>query len=151
MAQYTSENLKFLAAEMREAKQTHSPFALLTGAGCSFSAGIPLAPALVTKIAESYPHCVENLPAASRGNYGDVMASITPQQREKMLKPILEKAQINWAHVAIACMMKVGFIGRALTFNFDPLLAKACGMCGHYPAIYDFGVSPAQTFDHIQP
>jgi hypothetical protein len=38
--------------------------------------------------------------------------------------------------------MSERFIERALTVNFDNLLARACGLLSLYPAIYDFGSAP---------
>ena len=34
--------------------------------------------------------------------------------------------------------MEAGFTQRVLTFNFDNILMRACGLIGLYPAIYDF-------------
>ncbi len=45
--------------------------------------------------------------------------------------------------------MHKGFVRRVLTFNFDQVLARACGLLGQYPAIYDFGVSPSDRPDYL--
>jgi hypothetical protein len=52
------------------------------------------------------------------------------------------KASINWAHIALAQFMNEKFIERALTVNFDNLMARACGLLSLYPAIYDFASAP---------
>lgn len=58
------------------------------------------------------------------------------------LKPIPDQSvKVNWAHIAIAQLMKEGYIDRLLTVNFDPLVVKACAMVRLYPAVYDFAAS----------
>jgi len=37
--------------------------------------------------------------------------------------------------------MKVGYVDRVLTTNFDPLIMRACSLVNLYPAIYDLAVS----------
>lgn len=55
----------------------------------------------------------------------------------------VDEAKVNWAHLAIAQLMKHGFVDRVLTTNFDLLVVRACAMVGHYPALYDFATSQA--------
>ncbi len=150
MPKYTPENIKRIANFMRSAKDI-SPFALITGAGCSKSAGIPLAGELVVEICSSLrfePH-IADLSDAERSDYGKVMACLELNARRALLHPYLDSARINWGHIAIAAMMQAGYVGRVLTFNFDNILARACGICGLYPATYDFVTGASKSTDHI--
>src|SRR6266540_4371031 len=53
--------------------------------------------------------------------------------------------------------MKVGYIDRVLTTNFDPLVLRACALVGLYPATYDLATSqlfepdkvPEQAIFHL--
>ena len=124
MPKYTKEDVKRLAASFRKARDRNKPFAFLTGAGCSFSAGIPLAPTLVRKIIDDYGDHVRRLvPEDRRDDYGACMGCLTSTERRDLLKPILDAAKVNWGHIAIAAMIDGGWISRVLTFNFDPVLA----------------------------
>ncbi|MFM5704054.1 SIR2 family protein [Aeromonas caviae] len=75
---------------------------------------------------------------ADREDYGKCMAQIGRDDRRRFLKSYIDEAKINWAHIALACLLRAGYIGRVLTFNFDNLLARSCGLLGLYPATYDF-------------
>jgi len=121
---------------------------MLTGAGCSYSAGIPLANQLTQEINKKYKAECAELPPNLRQDYGACMSILPTNEYKALFKPYLDNAKINWGHLAIATMMEAGFIGRVLTFNFDPILAKACGLLGIYPATYDFvsGVSSNTSF-----
>jgi tetratricopeptide (TPR) repeat protein len=139
MAKYTDDDIKALAETIKAAEGN---YAFLTGAGCSLSAGIPLASTLVGEIHKKYGETIkQKVDADNQQDYGACMGALTPTERKAILTPYLTKAKINWGHIALACMIKAGHIKRVLTFNFDPILTKACGLLGQYPAIYDFGVS----------
>ncbi|MFZ3352629.1 MAG: hypothetical protein WA268_17380 [Xanthobacteraceae bacterium] len=77
------------------------------------------------------------------------MKLLPPNQRRDLLAPYLAKASINWAHIVLAQFMNEHFIERALTVNFDNLLARACGLLSLYPAIYDFGSAPTANVSVI--
>lgn len=66
-----------------------------------------------------------------------------------MIAGYLEKEKLNWAHIALAQLMCCGFIDRALTVNFDNILARACGLISLYPAIYDFATAPTANVSLI--
>lgn len=151
MAKYTPQQIKHLAEEMEHAKDSERPFALLTGAGCSISAGIPSAKSLVKEINETskFKNRLRNLKNEDCDDYGLCMRKLPKNMRKELLTPYLEQAKINWAHIAIASMMKEGFIERALTFNFDNILNRANGLCGQYPAIYDYVTGASDSTDHI--
>lgn len=119
---------------------------VLIGAGCSFSAGIPLAGGLIREISEKFPAAFAR--AKENGHhrsYNTLMRALNPKQRRKLLHGHIEKARINWAHLALAQLFKNEKIDRVLTVNFDPLLVRACALVGYYPAIYD--LATASYFD----
>jgi len=147
---YTPDDIQRLAKFIRVSRDAR-PFSLLTGAGCSKSAGIPLASKLIDEIVSSdrfAPH-ISALSSEDRKSYGKLMACLGRNERKDLLGPYLSKAKVNWAHIAIAAMMSAGYIGRVCTFNFDNVLARACGICGLYPATYDFVTGVSHSTDHI--
>ncbi len=77
------------------------------------------------------------------------MQLLSPNERRDLFAPYLAKARINWAHIALAQLMNEQFIERSLTVNFDNLLARACGLLGLYPAIYDFASAPTSDVSLI--
>ena len=140
MGKYKHKDIEYIANHLRRRKEDDKkPFNLLTGAGCSLSAGIPLAPTLTKKINELFKDdCERKLSQEQCKDYGSCMSILSKDERKQLLGEYLDEAQVNWAHLAIASLLKEGYIGRVLTFNFDSILARACGMIGIYPATYDF-------------
>jgi tetratricopeptide (TPR) repeat protein len=147
MAKFTEADVKELAALMH--KNTGG-VAFLTGAGCSKSAGIPMARDLVEQINHDFKESVQSfLEPSKRSEYGACMGILSSVERERLIKPYLENAKINWAHIALASLIQKEFVSRVLTFNFDSVLAHACGLLGKYPATYDFGISPSDRTDYL--
>jgi Tfp pilus assembly protein PilF len=143
MAKYTSEDIRKIAERLKGARDRDRPAHFLLGAGCSISAGIPGAADLIKRIHKDYPaHCAE-LSLESRDLYGACMALLSLNERRDLIKPYLENAKINWGTIALAQLIANNFIGRVLTANFDLVLENACGLLGLQPAVYDFGVAPA--------
>ena len=126
-----------LAEFMRRARKENNPYVFFTGAGCSKTAGIPLSGELVEAMHKRFELELKPLNDEDRQDYGKCMAKIARNDRRKFLKKYIDEAHINWAHVALACLLKEGYISRVLTFNFDNLLARSCGLLGLYPATYD--------------
>ena len=118
---------------------------ILIGAGCSATAGVPLAPALVGEAVVRFSSFCAGIVPGVPGAYGQVMQRLTPQQRRALLDPHIRAAKLNWGHIALAHMMAKGAVARVLSVNFDSILARACGLLGLYPAIYDFGTAPASN------
>ena len=114
---------------------------VLIGAGCSKSAGIPLAGELIREVEQKFPIAHKRVPEADRRNYNKVMAKLVPGHRRDLLDAHINAARVNWAHLALAQLFKTGKLDRVLTVNFDPLLVRACAMVGLFPAIYDLATS----------
>lgn len=151
MAKYNSEDVEEIARQIRTERNKNS-FVLLTGAGCSVTAGIPTAPKIIEEIHandELNPY-LSKLNKESAKDYGRVMECLDLQEREDILKNYLDAAKVNWAHIAIATMMDSKNICRVLTFNFDNILARACGKSGLYPQIYDFVSGVSESGSHIK-
>ena len=151
MANYTHQEITQLAKSLREAKGRKQPFALLTGAGCSKAAGIPLATELVTEINQKYAHEIQGLSEAEKQDYGQCMGKLPLNRRRELLDPYLREIKLNWAHIAIASLISTGYVQRVLTVNFDNVLARACGLCGIYPATYDYATGATPLTGHIIP
>ena len=124
---------------LKRAKEAKQKCTLLIGAGCSVTAGIPLAKGFVDIIAERYPRAYDH---ATEKTYPYCMSSLSPGERYELVAEYVDKAKLNWAHIAIAQLMACGYVDRVLTTNFDPLLQRACALLNIYPAIYDFAASP---------
>lgn len=142
MARYSSQDIDEIADTLRSAKDNGKPAHILFGAGCSKSAGIPLASEIVEAIHKKYPGYCQRLAEDDQRNYGACMKLLSPNQRRDLLSPYLVKGRINWAHIALAQFLNERVVDRAVTVNFDNLLARACGLLSLYPAIYDFGSAP---------
>jgi len=143
MAKYTSEDVRKLAEWLKAARDRDCPAHFLTGAGCSISAGIPGAADLIKRIHKDYPtHCADLKPH-ERSSYGACMAILPKKARRHLIKPYLDDAKINWGTIALAQLISSNFVSRVLTVNFDLVLENACGLLGLQPAVYDFGVAPA--------
>lgn len=127
-----------IAELVRQAKDNGTPYTILTGAGCSQSAGIPLAGELVNEMNSKFDVQLSNLSEEGRGNYNKCMNALTHQERRQLLQNHIKDANINWAHIGLAALMDHGYTQRVLTFNFDNILMRACGLIGLYPSVYDF-------------
>jgi hypothetical protein len=124
---------------VRQAKDRERKCTLLIGAGCSVKAGVPLASKFVDIIKEKWPPVHHR--ADDPKGYPQCMAELAPGERRDLIAEYVDKAKVNWGHVAIAQLMKHGYVDRVLTTNFDPLVVRACSMVGHFPAVYDFAAS----------
>ena len=129
------------------AKDTEKGAMLLIGAGCSATAGIPLASEVVKIIEERFPREFER--AGPAKNYPDVMYHLSPGERRGLISEQVKDAKINWAHICMAQLLKSGYVSRILTTNFDPLIMRACSLLQFHPAVYDFGRLVEYKADHI--
>src|SRR5882672_6143645 len=142
MAKYTSADVRKIAERLKGARDNSRAHFLL-GAGCSITAGIPSAAKLIEQIHSEYPEHCNGLNEDDRQSYGACMALLTSNERRQLIQAHLDKAQINWGTIALAQLIAKKFVGRVLTVNFDLVLENACGLLGLQPAVYDFGVAPA--------
>jgi len=131
-------SVKELALFIQKEKDNGRPFVIFTGAGCSKSAGIPLASELVKEINEKFELELKGLSEAKRQDYGECMAAIGKDERRRLIKTYIDKSKLNWTHIVLALLMDNGYVNRVLTFNFDNILIRSCGLLGMYPSIYDF-------------
>src|SRR5262249_20628363 len=139
----SQDDITEIAERLVQAKARNCPAHFLTGAGCSISAGIPSAKALIDEIHEKYRVRCAKLDAKHPNPYGACMALLSVNERRDLIRPYLTKAEINWGAIALAQLIADGFVERVLTLNFDLVLENACGLLGLQPAVYDFGVAPA--------
>ncbi len=131
-------NIDEVVETIRCAKERGKKATLLVGAGCSVKADVPDASSLVELIKVNFPQAYSR---AREKTYHQCLAELSPGERSALLTPFIDQAKINWAHIAIAQLMKSGFIDRVLTTNFDLLLPRACALLGHFPAVYDFAAA----------
>lgn len=140
-----------VAQLIKQAKENEKPYVFFTGAGCSIKANVPSATGLIQEICEKFPIQVKNLNhEEDKYNYGKYMSALDKDERRRLLKPhIIDNKKINWAHIALACLMQAGYIHRVLTFNFDSILSRACNILGLHPSIYDFATANPHLYHLI--
>jgi len=111
---------------------------LLIGAGCSATAEIPTAGGFVDAIKEHFPHAWND---ARQKTYPYCMQELEKAEQRQIIAKFVDKAPLNWAHIAIAALVEKGYVDRVLTTNFDPLVVRACALLGEIPAVYDCAAS----------
>ena len=131
-------NMDDVVETMKNAKERGKKCTLLIGAGCSVTAGIPTAKGFVEIIEKDYTRAFKR---ARTKTYAHCMAELSLGERRDLIASYVDKARSNWAHIAIAQLMKTGYVDRVLTTNFDLLFVRACALLGWFPAVYDFAAS----------
>lgn len=119
---------------------------LLVGAGCSITANIPSASGFVEIIKSKFRSQYDR---TDQKTYPKCMAALPPGVQRDLIAEYVDKAKINWAHIAIAQLLANGWVNRILTTNFDPLVIRACSLVGHHPAVYDFAASQLLKPDQV--
>ena len=137
----------------------------LIGAGCSVSAGVPLAADIAQDCAKSlYLEYFEGksksinadraLKWLKQKNYlsdrkgatwSDYYSEIfekhfrsDPQQREIIQKNVAKSdGKINWAHICLGELVVRHYVHSVLTTNFDRLILEGIILAGHVPVIVD--------------
>ena len=125
----------------------------LLGAGCSKSAGIPLAGEIVKELrdeAKTNPF-LRNAgnPPQGISEYAYLMERLgSPLERAKRIKKYVDhsrddkgRIRINWTHLLLSAMVEKGYINRILTTNFDPLIVEALAVMGQPIRTYDLNSS----------
>lgn len=130
--------LRDIADTLENGKRQGRGCSLLIGAGCSATAGVPLASGFVREIEKRFRSAFDR---AKVKDYPNCMSVLYRGQRRDLIHEFVSAAKINWCHVAIAQLMKAGYVDRILTTNFDPLIMRACAAVDVFPSIYDFAVS----------
>ncbi|MGG0515863.1 SIR2 family NAD-dependent protein deacylase [Bacillus pseudomycoides] len=131
-------DLEDVVSALKKAKEDNINVNLLIGAGCSVTANIPAAQGMVDAIKKEFPGEFER---AKIKDYPNCMSKLTPSERRNLISRIVKDAKINWTHIAIAQLLKHGYINRILTLNFDNLVQRACSLVNEFPAIYDMTTS----------
>ncbi len=90
MAKYTNEDVMELVDTIENGK---GKVAFLTGAGCSLSAGIPLAKSLVEEINRKYSRVIcRKIPIIDeRQDYGRCMGVLAIDERKELLARIMQR------------------------------------------------------------
>lgn len=131
-------DLEDVVSALKKAKENNINVNLLIGAGCSVTANIPAAQGMVETIKKEFPG---EFKRAKIKDYPNCMSKLTPSERKNLISRIVKDAKINWTHIAIAQLLKHGYINRILTLNFDNLVQRACSLVNEFPAIYDMTTS----------
>lgn len=114
-----------LVETVRKAKERDKKCSLLIGAGCSAKANIPTAAGFVDIIKDDkngWPEAYKR--AREPKHYPQCMEQLGLSERRDLIAGYVDNAKINWAHIAIAQLMKHGYVDRVLTTNFDPLVVR---------------------------
>lgn len=146
----------------------------LIGAGCSRSAGVPLASEIARELtvrlalsyglitndvddpikacealieAKKYPSFVE-VDAANGGKsyewsaiYDHIFTEhyATPKEVQPLFAEFCDRAhgKINWAHVCLGELVRLGFVSTVITTNFDQLVLEGMARSGKLPVVAD--------------
>jgi len=144
-----SFTVKDIAKIIRDSKKQGTPLVIFTGAGCSKSAGMPLANELISEINKKFKGHLKSLNNEQRKDYGACMSQLVPSEQKNLIEKHISKAKINWAHIALSSLLKNGYLGKVLTFNFDNILNRACSLDSFYPPTYDLKVLSEEYFSAI--
>ncbi len=132
---YKETSIGRIAELLRKFKKTDDySCVLLIGAGCSISAGIPLASEMVKTIKEENPNLFKEFPS---DNYQKCMSQLLPVEQRLFIKKVLKDRKVNWAHIVMGQLMQHDYVDRVLTINFDNLILRAAMLAGFIPAVYD--------------
>ncbi len=133
-----TRSLDPIIESLKEAKSKGKGCVLLTGSGCSVSAGIPDAKGMADRIQKEFPKVYAE---SQQKDFHHLMAKLAPQDQDKLFSEWNSNNKVNWTHIAVAQWLKEGYIDRLLTTNFDSLARKACSLLGEFPAVYDGAAS----------
>lgn len=136
----------------------------LIGAGCSWSAGVPLAaqiakncaPLLANRLSDgkvrkatsesalkwlkANKHISDRDGATWADYYSEIFARhfrSDPQQRRIIQENVAKAKGINWAHICLGELVDQHFVHTVLTTNFDRLVLEGIVLTGRVPIIAD--------------
>lgn len=144
-----SYNIKDIAKTLKDSKKEGTPAIIFTGADCSKTAGMPLASELINEINKKFKGHLKSLNDEQRKDYGACMSHLVPSEQKNLIEKHIKKSKINWAHIALSSLLKNGYLGKILTFNFDNILNRACSLDNFYPPTYDLKVLSEEYFSAI--
>ncbi len=133
----------------RYCKNDQEELTIILGAGASVTAGIPSAPDIAREAYNAFPHLQSNQNLSVDSDYPTIMRYLNRKQIKQIIEPLLKDAQINWGHIALAQLVKKGYVSRVLTFNFDPVFQRALALLDCHIPIYDFGIAPQKYLSSI--
>jgi Tfp pilus assembly protein PilF/NAD-dependent SIR2 family protein deacetylase len=119
------------------------------GAGCSFSAGIPLANGMVKDIVKEYGSLTKFRDFTESSDYSDVMDCLDASDRRDIIKKYVNNAEISITYIYLANLIAKGYIDYIVTVNFDNLLQKALALYNIIPAAYDISILKADDIDTL--
>ncbi len=154
-----ARTLDDIIAALKLGKHRDTGCTLLLGAGCSKTAGIPLAGGIVNEIRKNphYSRVYERAMDRARirnthavePHYGECMSEMDPGDQRELIRGYIDAANLNWAHAGIAALIKHGYVGRVLTTNFDPLVVRACAVFNEFPGVYDLTMSSIRNYKEL--
>lgn len=135
-----------LAELLRSAKDSkgRKRVAVLWGAGCSRTAGIPLGGEWAAELRRNPP--LGKPIKAATDDFMQVMAELGGKIANEIINEKVRQAKINWAHLALACLLRDGYISMVANLNFDPLVERACSLLNFWDlCVHD--LANAEKFD----
>jgi tetratricopeptide (TPR) repeat protein len=129
-------------------KQEDKKPIIFLGAGASVTGGIPLASEIKNDIFEKYKDNPEIREICDLDkSYSEIMACLSPYERNELFKGYTDNAKINVTHIYLAQLMKQNFIDYVLTVNFDDLIIRALALYNIFPPIYNMAIYKDLTTD----
>lgn len=126
-----------IAYQLKQSKKNGSGAIVLIGAGCSVSAGIPLAGEIVKELIDKHKSNPRIQALPKEASYRQVMECFLPSERKEIFKKFVDNSKINVSHIYLAQLLIEGYIDYILTVNFDNLAQKALALYNNFPPIYD--------------
>ena len=137
------KTIKHLTYRINSIKPGEPKPIVLLGAGCSVSAGIPLASKIVKDVSESHkenPDVELCLSKNQKPSYRDLMECLNPNERRDLFQNYVKNAKINVSHIYLAYLMAKGYVDYILTVNFDDLAQRALALYNVFPPTYDLSI-----------
>lgn len=86
-----SFSIKDIARTFKDSKKQGTPVIVFTGAGCSKSAGMPLASELITEINKKFKGNLKSLTELEKKDYGVCMSRLTPHEQKILIEKHISK------------------------------------------------------------